>query len=55
MGPYETCADMYCTFGNGLIALSFIDVGKSCSSREFLRGKYVFYAIRENKILTNKI
>ena len=36
---------------NGEITLSFTDEGKSCHDRDFLRRKYVFKAIRENKIL----
>ena len=36
---------------NGEITLSFTEIGKSCPSREFYRRKYVFYAIRKNKIL----
>ena len=36
---------------NGEITLSFTDEGKSCHGRDFLRRKYVFKAIRENKIL----
>ena len=37
---------------NGEINLSFTYEGKSCHNRECLHHKYVFNAIRENKILT---
>ena len=36
---------------NGEITLPFTDEGKICHSREFLRLKYAFKAIHENKIL----
>ena len=37
--------------GNGVITLPLPNVGKSCSSREFLMSQMSFNAIRENKIL----
>ena len=36
---------------NGKITLSFIDIGKSCLSREFFTSLMSFNAIRKNKIL----
>ena len=36
---------------NGGISLSFIDIGKSCPSSEFLMPQICLNAIRENKIL----
>ena len=33
--------------------LSFTDVGKSCQSREFERGKYVFYAFAKIELYMN--
>ena len=34
---------------NGEITLSITDIGKSCTSQEFLAPQELFYVVRENK------
>ena len=38
-------------FRNGEITLSFTDVGKSCLSRIFYHGKYIFKCYSRNRII----